>query len=127
MKITKYIICISVHCFLIWLGMSYYQQYKEKDWVIKKTSPIEVYVTDIHYRAKSANTCDVIYKGKEYKDIIFYNNKVKRYINNNNFHYHKEKDWIFCKGNEKVWAIIDFILFVLSFLLWFIPKEKFGW
>ncbi len=126
MNKIKYITCVSVHCLLLWLGMSYYQQYREKDLIVRTTSSIEVYILDIHYRAKSPNTCDVVYKGREYKNIIFYSNKIIKSTFNNNFYYHKDKDWIFCKGNEQVLAIVDFILLGLSFLLWFIPVERFS-
>ncbi|MDY3315921.1 hypothetical protein PG630_01165 [Riemerella anatipestifer] len=127
MKIIKYITCITVHCFLFWLSISCYQQYKDKYLIIETTSPIKAYVLDIHYRAKSANTCDVMYKGKEYRNIIFYDNEVKKNtFNSNSFYYYKEKDWIFCRGNEKVQAIAYFVFFILSFLLWLMPEERFS-
>lgn len=125
MRVIKVVTCIIVHFFLLVLSISNYKLYQKKETIMENTSPIKVYIKDIHYRAKSSDTCDVIYNGKEYKDIIFYRNDVKMNTFNNHFYYDTEKDWIFCKGNEKTLMIAYLLAFVLSFLLWFLPKEKF--
>lgn len=127
MKTTKYITCVIIHCLFLWYSISVYNIHLENKMVIENSKPIRVYIKNIKYHAKSSDTADIIFNNKEYKHIIFCGNDInKSTYNHNAFYYDKKKDRIFCECNYKSSGIFTFVLFILSFLLWLLPKEKFS-
>ncbi|MFD2907180.1 hypothetical protein ACFSX9_00385 [Flavobacterium ardleyense] len=123
----KFFVCITVNIVLFTLAIAGYKNiYKNKE-IVQKQNPIVVKIVDITYRAKSASTCRVQYKNKDYNDISFSEKAKVGDVNYSDFYYDAENDLVFYK-DENIGAF--YVVLVMSFfslLLWFIPKRKFIW
>ena len=123
----KFIVCIVFNIALfssLFIGYKYVNRKKE---MIKNQKPITVKILDVLYSAKSSNKCKVQYKNTIYEAKLPYRNIKKGSVNRTNFYYDTQNDVVF-SSNIGVPALnVIGVLFFISLLLWFIPKEKFTW
>lgn len=127
MKI-KIIFCLFFNIIFFSISLDGYLKQKKLDNLKKIEKPIDCYVYDIKRFAKSTPLCSVNYNGNSYKFIDISgedNYLVKKGYNNKDFYYDNIDDKIFYGGDSNNVLLILFILFLVSLLLWFIPKNKF--
>lgn len=68
----KFAVCIIINISLFTLAIVSYKNIFRNKEIVKKQNPIVVKIIDITYRAKSASTCKVKFKNKDYNDVSFF-------------------------------------------------------
>ena len=123
----KVIVCIVCNVILFSALFIGYKDINRKKEMIKCQNPVTVKIIDVMYSAKSSNKCKVQYRNIIYETKVPYRNIKRGNIDKTNFYYDNENGVIF-SNNIGVQALnVIGVLFIISLLLWFIPKEKFKW
>ncbi len=122
----KFIVCIVCNISLLTTLFVGYMDINEKKEMINNQKPVTVKILEIN-RGRSRSSCKVEFKHQIYDNIALPLNIKKGSTNKSNFYYDSKNEIIF-SSNIGVPALnIIGVLFVISLLLWFIPKEKFKW
>lgn len=114
----KTITCLILNITLLILFLIGFSEIRNQNEIVSTSKPITVKIIKINRSYKSSTTCSVLFNGKKYE-------KVHYPLNGESFYYDSKNDAIFYKDDGKFALQVTFVLFILSLLLWIIPKEKF--
>lgn len=122
----KFILCSILNIILLWFSIVGYQDVSRKSKIIKEEKPVTVQILDT-YGGRGRSSCKVKFNNHIYENITLPNLDLKRGTTNSvYFYYDREKDIVF-SNNLQVRAInFIFILFIVSVLLWLVPKKHFN-
>lgn len=123
----KRITIVIIQMLLLIFNIFLYKSIQKEKQYVEKHGLVEVLIIKIKNKGKYGTTYDVKYRDKIYYDIVGLAENIKENtLDTSNFYYNGDQDRVYFKDNNNVFNVMS-VLFILSFLLWFIPKERFGW
>ncbi len=119
----KTIVILIFNIVLFFIMISGYKDIHRKQSIIKKFRPVTVKILEI-YGGRGRSSCKVEYNNNIYNNVTLPDIKLNPGNYNNIYFYYDEKDDVIFSDNLQTRAIyLITILFVLSLLLWIIPKK----
>lgn len=123
----KRISIIIIQILLLMFNIFLYKNIQNEKYYIEKYGLVKVLIIKIKNKGKYGTKYNIKYQNEIYYDVVGLGaNLRENTFDTLNFYYNKDENKIYFKGkNNNVFNVMS-VLFVLSFLLWFIPKEKFS-
>ncbi len=121
----KICILVILNITFLYLSIKGYNDITRKHGIMKMQKPIVVKVLDT-YGGRGRSSCKVEFNKHSYSNVTlpFLDLKIGS-VNNKDFYFDEEKNVVFSNNLQTRAIYFIFFFFMVSLLLWFVPKEKF--